>query len=106
MNIFMNKLRGARVQVNLYVFILTSVTLACALLAITFERKGFSKIHELQSKKSLKGCRRCCWLQAETNAVAARAVTDNHTDTQSNPRCACAPRVNQVRRKTSQSETH
>ena len=31
MNIFMTKIRGARVQVNLYVFILTSVTLACAL---------------------------------------------------------------------------
>ena len=41
------------------------------------------------------------WLQAETNAVAARAVTDRkthtHTHTQSkycNPHCACAPRVN------------
>ena len=31
------------------------------------------------------------------NTVAARAVTDKQTDTQSkyrNPRCACAPRVN------------
>ena len=30
-----------------------------------------------------------------TNAVAARAVTDRQTDTHSNPRCACAPRVNE-----------
>ena len=29
-------------------------------------------------------CRRCRWLQAETNAVAARVVTDRHTHTQTN----------------------
>ena len=50
--------------------------------AKTFERKAFSKIHELKSKKSLKECRRFRWLQAETNAVAARAVIDKQTDRQ------------------------
>ena len=39
----------------------------------------FSKIYALKSKKSLNKCRRCRWLQAETNAVAARVVTDRYT---------------------------
>ena len=47
--------------------------------AITFEREVFSKIHESKSKKSLK----CTCEQVQTNAEAARAVTDGqiHTHT-------------------------
>ena len=59
------------------------------------ERKGFSKIHEYKSKKSLRETREYRCLLSSTDAEAARAGTDRYTHTQdnySNPR-ACAPRV-------------
>ena len=64
------------------------------------ERKGFSKIHESKSKKSLRETREYRCLLSSTDAEAARAGTDRYTDTHThthvnyrNPR-ACAPRVN------------
>ena len=54
----------------------------CLFHAITFERKVFSKIHESKSKKSLKGTRVYRCLRISTNAEAARAGTDTHTDRQ------------------------
>ena len=68
--------------------------------AITLERRGFSKIHESKSKKSLRETREYRCLLSSTDAEAARAGTDRYTDTLThtqdkyrNPR-ACAPRVN------------
>ena len=48
-----------------------------------FGTEGFFENPRASIQESLKGCCRCRWLQAETNAVAARAVTEKHTDTQS-----------------------
>ena len=47
-----------------------------------FGTEGFFENPRASIQESLKGCCRCRWLQAETNAVAARAVTEKHTDTQ------------------------
>ena len=49
---------------------------------ITFERKVFSKIHELKIKKSLnESCTYFTW-NVETNNVDAKVVTDTQTDRQ------------------------
>ena len=56
---------------------------------ITLEQKVFSQIHELKSEKILKENRRCLNWSVKTHNIAARVVTDRHTDTQNN---YCNPR--------------
>ena len=66
--------------------------LACSLgfYGITFERSIFTKIAWSQCSAEpvhIASWPPCC-------AVAENVVMDTQTDTQTNPRCACAPRVN------------